>query len=602
MSAGTLQLPSPESSWEPSYIAIVWGRECSLPRLAEKLRVAVPKARPALKVVFEMDGLILLAAADDNSLRVLVNRDRTTALIGAAFHRDGESLQAEALDEAPRQAAKVPGWLFARCWGAYLAVSMGDGSEVHLARDPSGNLPAHVIDAGGVAVVSDHLPAWLADLIGRAIPIDRAMLANALAMPLLTTHRSLLQNIEHIPAGGVVSWKGRLEGCRLAWRPADSWHGGAYDPERMHRSVFAAVRAWRSAHRRILIELSGGLDSAIVLGALATVGGFEHVAAVNLATTYAGGDERELARAAASKWDIELVEFLARDTELNYESTLSGPQPLQPNLYGLDPLLEACVRGAASTFGSDAVLTGQGGDAVFFQVPSEKVAIDYMRAKKGESFFSGVAFDAARRSRRSIWRIHWLMLRDWIAGTAPDRMPAAKSLLGRHALGMFDPSLGDHPWLADAADLPPAKQTQILTVANCQLFNGPTRRGELVRLRHPLMAQPVMESWLAAPSYVLSMGTQDRAFARQLFADLLPTSIARRRGKGETSIYYRRSLVENLSFLRSHMLEGTLVAHGLLDADRLGALLNEQAMLWSEEARMIPSLASLEAWARYWRL
>ena len=75
-----------------------------------------------------------------------------------------------------------------------------------------------------------------------------------------------------------------------------------------------------------------------------------------------------------------------------------------------------------------------------------------------------------------------------------------------------------------------------------------------------------------------------------------------RRGKGETSIYYRRSLVENLDFLRDHLIGGTLVAHDLLDAESVERLLDEQVMLWNEEARLLPSLASLESWARYWGL
>lgn len=602
MSAGSPRSSSPDAAWEPSYVALLWGRRPT-PQLVEKVRAAVAVHAPRLQSLFEREGLILFGDTAGRAMRLWHNRRQTLILAGAAFTDDGVPLTHSMLEAVADDPPEAIAWLFTHCWGSYFAIAFEEQSlEAWIGRDPGGGLPANVIDAGGVAIVTDQLPRWLAAAVERPTPVDQAALATALAMPLLATHRSLLHNVFHIPAGAALNWRARFGDCRQIWRPASSWSGGDHDPERMRQCVFAATRAWSCMHPNILVELSGGLDSAIVLGALRSAGEGKTVAAINLATTYAGGDERELARAVADRWDVELVEFTARESELDYEPTFEGPQPLQPNLYGLDPLLEASVAGAAAAFGSDAIVSGQGGDAIFFQFPSEKVPIDLMRASGPRALFSDAAIDAARRTRRSVWSIQWLMVRDWIIGTQPDRMPPSLYPLTAKAKALLDPAAADHPWLQDVTPLPPAKQTQILTIANCQLFNGPTRRGGAATLRHPLMAQPVVEAWLAAPTYVLSTGTQDRAYARQLFADLLPSSIARRRGKGETSIYYRRSLVENLDFLRDHLIGGTLVAHDLLHAERLERLLDEQVMLWNDEARLLPSLASLESWARYWAL
>lgn len=602
MSAGTHRSPSPDAAWEPSYIALLWGRRPS-PALVGTVRAAVMAHAPHLRSLFEREGLLVFADPEDRGLRLLRTARQNIVVVGAAFQDDGALMPASSLDGAPDDPAAALAWLFTRCWGSYFAVVFNEEMhEAWIGRDPGGGLPVHVIDAGGIAVATDQLPAWLAAAIERPLPVDKAMLANALAMPLVTTHRSLLHNVFHVPAGAALNWRARFGECRQLWRPASSWAAGDHDPHAMREIVFTVVRAWAGIHPRILVELSGGLDSTIVVGALKSSGGGENLAAINLATTYAGGDERELARAVADRCGVELVEFTARESELDFEPTLQGPQPLQPNLYGLDPLLEASVAGAATAFGSDAIVTGQGGDATFFQIPTEKVPIDLMRAIGPRALFSDTAFDAARRTRRSIWSIQWLMVRDRIFGTRPDRMPVSVYPLADKARALIDPAFADHPWLNGVAQLPPAKQTQILTIANCQLFNGPTRRGAAATMRHPLLAQPVMEAWLAAPTFVLSTGTQDRALARQLFAELLPPSVARRRGKGEASIYYRRALVENLDYLREHLLDGTLVAHGLLDPDKLEYLLDEQVLLWSEEARLLPSLASFESWARYWRL
>jgi asparagine synthase (glutamine-hydrolysing) len=533
-------------------------------------------------------------------LEIVKDAGEDLVVLGSLFDRDGYRAKQLNLDRGPAEPPHLA--LFKQFWGSYLAFSGSIGDAPSVARDPGGGLRAFFVEAGDVALVTDELPRWLERLLGLSPTIDEAALSNALAMPLMATHRSLLRGVVQIPAGGVLCWKRNSTQTRLDWSPSSDGSEPRADPNRMRQSVVASVRAWTTVHRRFTIELSGGLDSAIVLGCAARLGAVDRMTAINLATTSPSGDERSLARAAADAGGVELTERIFGPADLDYGPILAGPQPMEPNLYGLDPLLEEAVAAHAELNDCDAIITGQGGDAVFFQLPTARVALDYLLDHRARGLFSQPVFDAARRTRKSIWSVQALHARHRMGRLQPDRMPASTNLLGARALDHLDRVAGDHPWLDGIERLPPGKQAHALMIANCQLFNGSTRRGAVAAMRHPLMSQPVVEAWFAAPTYVLSSGTQDRSFARRLFQDLIPPSIARRRGKGDTSVYYRRALVENLPLLRSHLLQGVLVRSGLLAGPALDHLLTEEQMQGAEEARLVPSLASLESWARHWGL
>jgi asparagine synthase (glutamine-hydrolysing) len=349
-----------------------------------------------------------------------------------------------------------------------------------------------------------------------------------------------------------------------------------------------------------IVELSGGLDSAIVLGALAG-GGKAPALCVNFATAYVEGDEREHARAVAELWKAPLIELAAAEEEMAFERLERLAQPVEPMLYGLDFILETALVSVAHSVDADAIVTGQGGDAVFFQQPTADVVTDYLRDRGLRAFFSDVAFDATRRAHGSIWRTWRNMAADRLGVAGSAGAGFDRSLLGPSAAGAV-PALPCHPWLANAASLPPAKRLQLEALSNCQIFNGPTHRAAAAQLIHPLLSQPVMERCLSIPTWQLAGGRGDRALARAAFRDLLPDSIHRRRGKGEASSYYGRAVGRNLPFLRSYLLDGALVANGLLSADALDALLDEQALMWSDRARLPVLYASFEAWARHWGL
>lgn len=577
--------------WEPSFIALL-GRSGEA---AGALTAEIAIRCPDLVCVTRAEDLLLFAKS---GMPVSRSRSGDLTVLGRLYDRTGTVAPAQLPDDGP----KNPEDLLGCWWGRYLAFGRGGAPDRwQVLRDPSGGLNAFLVD-GDVGLVADELPFWLLRALNVVPRPDRRLLANALAVPTMTAHRSLLTGVTLLAAGTAACWDGRWSKPELFWGALGRQPTPDADPTAIRDAVLTVGRALANERRNMVIELSGGLDSAIVLAALAEAGTSASLTAVNIATPQASGDERASARDAAARWGVELVEIAPRETDLDYRFALAGPQPAARNGYGLDSVLERSVSGVCEAFAADMILTGQGGDACFFQFPTDRVALDLFADLGLSALFSRPAIDIARRARVSIWRVTARMLASRWRESDPIRMPVTTTFLTREARTMLDPSVGDHDWICAANSLPPAKQIQAFALANGQWFNGPAARRQRAELIHPLLAQPVVEACLAMPVWRLSQGTQDRALARALFADRLPPSIARRRFKGETSAYYRRGLVHNLPYLRKLLLEGCLVSAGLLDAQALDIALDENALIWRHDGGAIVSLASIESWSRHWGL
>lgn len=608
MSAGLPQLSPSETYGALGYLAVCWHAGTAEPPSLRAIQAAIAAHAPNLKRKLSRPGVLVFGDAEDPRWSVAIDRSATLMLVGVAFDR--ESLSESGADPAnpDRLAGLDDPTIFQAAWGSFIAMRRRVGPPYFtFLRDPSGTLPALIAQGEGFVIASSSLPGWLRDAAGLKPMIDIATLAQALANPLLPSHRSLLRGVHQLPAGCAIDWDGTAIGeARVLWplpemlrdpSPAES-----DAPQCMRAAVTGCIRALASRHERLTLELSGGLDSAIVLGAMASAAEPPDISCVNFAVAHAGGDERSEARAVADRWQVRLIEVTAKAQELRFEDLFAGEQPVEPVLYGLDPILERASIGVAQAFEAGAIFTGQGGDAVFCNLPTPLVAVDYARAVGWRAHWSRVVYDAAQRAHCSIWRVQRMMLADRLIPRRPPSQQLSGMQLGTGARDARGGAVPRHPWLSGAIGMAPARQMQFEAISNCQHFNSPTWRSGMAALIHPLLAQPIVEACLAVPTYRLAQGSGNRALARALFAGWLPDIVRTRRDKGDASNYYRRAVVENLPYLRDLLLNGTLVAHGLLDGGGIDAALRDESLIWTHESRLIVAYASFEVWARYWGL
>ncbi len=381
-------------------------------------------------------------------------------------------------------------------WGSYVAVLPGGESPAVL-QDPSGGIPAHSLEAEGLTLVTDYLTPALARAAGLAITIDHGAVAATLMGTAAATHLPLVTGIRPLIAGRLRTFGDTMRDVAV-WSPAVLAGQTEPDPGGALRSaVDLATRAL--AEGTMVMQLSGGLDSAVVLASLRAAG--HQPLAFNYATEATGGDEREQARAVAVYCGTELVTH--HDTDFpDFARIADAPQGAAPCVFGLDDLFEHAVDRAAASVGATSIWTGQGGDAVFFQPATPLVAVDRSRALGWRALGSGALVDDARRLGASIWRPLCAVVADHWRNTTIPYTPLAPHLLTSDALAAAARYPDRHPWLAGGA-MPPAKTMQTMMLANCQIFHHRRASGR-GRLIHPLLTQPVIEAALRIPSYVLA--------------------------------------------------------------------------------------------------
>lgn len=524
-------------------------------------------------------------------------------LVGEVFAQQPLGGAAAGLDREPGEgAAGFCRRLISARFGRYVALIEGP-EGVSVFRDPSGALDALVWRVGAAVMVASDLPSAFDALLPDDTRLDWTRLAAWAANSTAFAGELALTGVRAIAPGGMAT--ATLAGWRrqTLWSPAGVVRlaGGRLrpDPARLRAVVEASVAAFARRPGPILAELSGGLDSAIVAQALLRARAAPVAAWLNYHVRDPQGDERGYARGLAAHLGVTLTEVAHPDTALTRAQLAGLSRHARPGLNGMDVAHDQDLAARAKAAGASALITGQGGDTVFFQMATPLILADHVRHVGPAALVSPVALNLARWLGVSVWSVGRAGLGALVGRAPPSPVPPPAWLTPQaRVLAAGQPI---HPWLEDLGGVGPAKRRQIGGLTHGQLFSAASARGRQAALLHPLLSQPVVEYALACPAELLTGGgRRDRAFTRMAFADRLPAQIIARRSKGHLSAYYSRLVAASLPMLRPLLLDGRLVAEGLIDRAALDAALSEEALIWRGRCGELMDLACLEAWVQAW--
>lgn len=492
--------------------------------------------------------------------------------------------EVESVIMAPRLSrAAMAAELAETFWGRYVAVIRDyDQPGMALFRDPSGAVELMAWMRDGVTFVGSHLPQALpVDLLPEDLAVDWTQVARFVAAASAMGGASGLVGLTAVTPGALLCLG---QGEQQIWSPVTAATGTQH-------SAGAAIRALPdvvdgcvkhlAGDGTVAAEISGGLDSAIIAASLALHRPGQVAQWINYHSLDRPGDERAYARAVAERWALPLVEAIKPDFAITLDMLDAVSDGLRPGVTAGDAVRDRDAAERIARLGVERVVTGQGGDMVFFQLATPLLAIDHLRRAGPLGLFSPYLPELSRWTRQSVWRtasLAWSKDPDW-TGVRTVR---------------------DHPWLAGAETLPPAKRAQIAALAQklpIHIEGLRSRAGEVV---HPLLAQPVVEFCLAIAAPDLTLGGRDRGLARAAFSDRLPAVVRDRRSKGDLSEYYGRVVALSLDTLRPLLLDGRLAARGLVDPERLDAMLQRDHLIWRGDYMALVNLAVIEAWVRYW--
>lgn len=485
-------------------------------------------------------------------------------------------------------------------WGSYVALVGSEAEPWAVFRDPSGAVEALTWSFEPLAFVASGLTEVPPGLLPRELSLDWGVIADYVRRPVGEIVAPPLHGVQAIAPGALQPLPAGAP--KQIWRPRD-WLPATPEqdprwPERLVETTLSTTAALMGPYRRVLTEASGGLDSSIVNAAVALAG---RTGAVAGALHYVGdrreADERAWAQALAARYGLPLLAVArARDAAFDPEADFAElAADARPPFAALDAIRDRDTARQARHLRCEAIVTGKGGDGLFFQMPSPRVLSDLWRAHGPAAVGRRESVEVARWLRRSVWSV-WRE-----AWTAPP--PAAAGRLARFA----GPALRElptgpvHPWLEGVEAAPPGKQLQIRALVGGQAAVGLSRRSLAADLVQPLLAQPLLELCLGIPSWELVRGGRDRGLARTAFAAWLPPAIATRRSKGALTSIYARRAAAGAEALRAHLLDGTLVRAGLLDAAAVAAALTPEAQMRRADGVDLLAAAALESWVRRWQ-
>lgn len=564
-------------------------------------------ADSAWRKTWSADGVALWQpAADPLPLKVLPHG--RGVILGDLFPNPEGGPGLEAALGSCAEPAAFARRLVGAAWGRYVALLTDPAAGLpSVLRDPSGLVGCATwsLRDGVEIVASDmtHAPSGF----GAHRPfLNWDAIARFLAAPAAAMTRSLFDDIAVVQPGELVRVGDAARPAETIWSAADFAANGHRDLEAAARDavqrVEACTEALVSRYDRVLMELSGGLDSSILAGTLAVAGCTPRVAAwLNYQDDRPEADESRYARAVTERIGVELTTPRGWATPIDEASLAETARQAWPAIGGVDAGRDRDELARLRETGASAIVSGQGGDGVFFQFPTALVMSDALARDGARALASPLLAAVARRTRQSVWSVLRQVRAERIGRARRPRM--ASTLLSPAVAAAAETV--EHPWVreARARGLPPAKVLHVQGVAVTHLYGGPSRRLQAADILLPLFAQPVVEHGLSIAVPDLAGESYDRPFARRAFRDRLPCEVLQRRAKGDMSTYYGKLAAMSLETLRPYLMDGCLAEAGLLDREVLGRTLDPHHLLTGGggTAMDVLNAAAVEAWVRYWQ-
>ena len=582
------------------FVALAWDRASpDATAVAAQLKDRLCRSGIPWESHLSADGMCVFAQPPkDPGLRSYVLPDDTGVVLGRLFPALNSSDALEIVRTAGRHLTR-------NFWGGYVALVRDRENRRSFAiRDCSGKLPCYYTRFQNVMIVfadvADLAPLQLSDFT-----INWDYLAAFIYSSQMQVRACAFKEVTEVLAGEGLEVHGNSVRQSSMWDPREVCRESRIDVyedavTELEGVTQKCIDAWADTYHSVLLSLSGGFDSAVVLGCLHDSPAHPDITCLHQYTAAAYDDERRYARLAAERAGTPLLEAQMDEAAGFDKRLLGGPRTLKPTVPGLSRFLEIEVinRVAAATE-ARTLWTGQGGDHIFLQTADYSSAQDYRTTRGIRPGLIAAVRDAAQVSRQP----YWFVLQSALGSAhnserRQDKMTRTPYFVTKTALPDNVDGYVSHPWTTDADDLPRGKQSQIRYLAEVINRHRPIPHLELAPQHHPLMSQPLIETCLRIPTYLLIQGGRERALARDAFADRLPPEILRRRDKGSIISYTTEMLRQGEPFVREVLLGGALASAGIIAPDQLKPYI-VQSQPFREE-HLLPLLACLaaEMWVR----
>jgi asparagine synthase (glutamine-hydrolysing) len=494
-------------------------------------------------------------------------------------------------------------------WGRYVAfLHDGPAHTTWVVRDPSGGMPCYLVRCRGVDLYFSWIDDVL-DLLDETLEVNWPYLIATVCFLREHSSGTALREVTQVLAGECVEIRGGTSRRFFYWDPlaianTEVIEEAAAAAAAMRRCVADVVHAWASCYEHVLLSLSGGLDSSILLACLRDAPSRPRITAFHYYPLGADLDERRFARAAAARAGTRLIER-ARDSSFSLQPLIGIHRTPEPTNYPYFLEHSRLDAQLATECGAAAVLIGYGGDQLFYQERAQWAPGDFLHRRGMRPGLLRIALDAARMDQVSLWRVlraaasGYLVERRWSVLEEAGRM---RPLLVPEVIAAARRSAEFlHPLLRHPRGAPSGKLWHAHQMSQPFDFYDPLGTAHDAQRISPLYSQPLMELCLRIPTYLLTQGGWDRAVARRAFYEELPAEIRNRRHKGGIEEQARLTVQHNRALLQELLLDGELVRTGIIDRAKLAEVLSGRATRIAAGAGELLEYAGIEAWLGRWR-
>lgn len=537
-------------------------------------------------------------------------------VVGSLFQTGGEpsgrvrQLSLEAVGRLERTAGAS---LISDFWGSYVAIWREPASGATYALcDPCGAASCFALRSSDVNVLCSYA-SDIAGLSTLKLPVDWDAVRAFLVHNYFTTKHTGLTGLTEVLPGQRATWGQRGLHTEWMWDPVaiakkPSIRSFAEHRDELRATAEACFSALGRTHRNIVVRVSGGLDSSIVLNLMRRRSDGQ-VTALHMIGRGYEAYELQLARLAAKHADMKLLELEMDLSTADVASLEAAPLLARPTKQLLGGTADAVLRQACEALGADSVMGGHGGDNLFLQrsVASDTF-VDFVRLNGLSGQFWSVAYDTAMLLERSVWSVlqragaYAIGLKKWsaLAFLSEDGARQERLLLADGA-DQIPADYTTSPWLHEAELLPPGKAEQLRGIVALRNYHPVVGHGVAYDAVHPFISQPLVEFALRTPAYMFTHDGVDRSLERAAFGDILPPEITRRMNKGFINHQLTHDLANESARLREFVLDGHLVSERIVDRARTEALLSPDSLVQGNGVGAILNVLAAEAWVRPWQ-
>jgi asparagine synthase (glutamine-hydrolysing) len=569
------------------YMSLMWNAGCGGRRaIAKDLARRLCTSGGEWSLEFSGVGLQVWVADATDALGASPLLGEAGLVVGEIFLR-----QTDILDDAPMQHAVFDEprtgevlssqgrCLTARYWGNYIAFIADPRSELRfVVNDPTGSLPCYFTEYRGVRILFSCLPDCLA--LGVRFNVNWSFVRRRTVNGFSDAETHPFTEITSVQRGECVRFNrgGECISRSFYWHP-DSFADPSQsigDPDLAERAVRSTIRSCvhslAGRHSSVLQQISGGLDSSVVLGCLAEAPNAPQVTCYTNYVPDAPCDVRRWARCAVSRLGFRHVEVACDAARLD----LDEMPDLAPSVEPVSSLTHwqrgPVERRLAADYEATAVFTGEGGDSTFCGTCFVLAVDCYLRRHGLVRRTWSMATLAAIRRDRTVWHVLFQSLRRQWRGTdlQEHRLLMADYSQLIHAEASHSVPVQHHfphPWFSASDKVPLESLWRLGVLAYAPSFYdlSTSRRNAAPYTVSPLCAQPVFEVCRRVPVDIHFDAGKSRGLARRAFAAEVPAPILRRQWKDRPMSQSGKIIQRNLAFVRETLLDGDLCKERILD-------------------------------------